>query len=168
LLDVFVAFLGGGGRARLLVFASDLDSEARGVLMRERDELDLVDEVALVGEAPGERYAAYRAATVALSIGAQASLGATVMPLWFDIPLVAFAETVLPDAVEAAGIVSSGGDVRHAAALVRLVARDERLRAAMRAEGRRVRERHAPRNVATLVLDALHAPAGVAQSISST
>jgi glycosyltransferase involved in cell wall biosynthesis len=155
LLDTFVAYLGFVREARLLVVASDCDGEAQETLLRERDELDLRNEVVLVGDAPAERYAAYRAATVALAVGRPLSIESAVTPLWFDLPIVALGDVTVLETIEACGIVADTFDARRIAALVRIVASDARVRSAMIGEGRRVRARYAPGAVATAVLEQL-------------
>jgi hypothetical protein len=155
LLDTFVPYLAFVRDARLLVFAADCDGEAHQTLLRERDELDLHNEVVLVGDAPAERYAAYRAATVALAVGRPLSVESAVTPLWFDVPIVALGDVTVLETIEACGIVADTFDARRIAALVRIVATDARVRAAMIGEGRRVRARYAPGAVATAVLEQL-------------
>jgi hypothetical protein len=59
------------------------------------------------------------------------------------------------ETIEACGVVVEAFDARRIAALVRIVAGDERIRAAMIGEGRRVRARHAPATVAATVLEQL-------------
>jgi glycosyltransferase involved in cell wall biosynthesis len=160
LLDVFVAYLGLARDARLLVFAADCDDGALATLTRERDELDLQREVVLVSSDRPERYAAYRSATVALAFGHGITVDAAVTPLWFDIPAVALADPIAGETIEACGLVVDEFDAQRIAALVRIVATDAALRAAMTAEGRRVRARHAPLAVAHALVD--HLPGGVA------
>jgi glycosyltransferase involved in cell wall biosynthesis len=151
-LDVFVAFLGSASRARLLVFEDGCDAEARAILMRERAELDLAGEVQFVGDGVRERYGAYRAASVALAVGRPLDVAAAVTPLWFDVPIVALGGVVVAETVEASGLVEDRFDARRFAALLRLVTTDDDLRAAIRIEGRRTRERHRPRTVAETLL----------------
>jgi glycosyltransferase involved in cell wall biosynthesis len=155
LLDTFVAYLGLVRDARLLVFASDCDADAQATLVRERAELDLYNEVALVGDAPAERYAAFRAATIALAVGRPLSVENAVMPLWFDVPVVALGDSTVIETIEACGVVIDTFDARRIAALARIVAADRTVRGAIVSEGRRVRARHAPAAVATIVLEAL-------------
>ena len=155
LLDTFVAYLAFVRDARLLVFAADCEGDANDTLLHERAELDLHTEVVVVGDAPAERYAAYRAATVALAVGRSLSIESAVTPLWFDLPIVALGDVTVPEAIEACGIVADTFDARRIAALVRIVASDARIRAAMIGEGRRVRSRHAPAAVAMPVLEQL-------------
>jgi hypothetical protein len=154
-LDVFVAFLGHANRARLLVFDESCDDSARATLLRERAELDLESEIALVGDAPAERYAAFRAARVAMAVGRPLDVVSAVTPLWFDIPVVALGDPVAVDTVEASGLIEDRFEPRRFAALLRLVASDDGLRAAIRNEGRRSRERHLPRTVAATVVEQL-------------
>ncbi len=155
LLDTFVAYLAFEREARLLVFAADCDDEAQRTLLHEREELDLHNEVVLVGDGLTERYAAYRAATVALAVGRPLSIESAVTPLWFDLPIVALGDATVLETIEACGIVADTFDARRIAALVRIVATDRGLRTAMAGEGRRVRARYAPGAVATAVLEAL-------------
>ena len=155
LLDTFVAYLGLVRDARLLVFSSDCDESALETLSRERAELDLHNEVAIVGDAPAERYAAYRAATVALAVGRPLSVESAVMPLWFDVPVVALGDSTVMETIEACGVVIDTFETRRVAALVRIVASDRAVRGAIIGEGRRVRARHAPAAVATVVLEQL-------------
>jgi glycosyltransferase involved in cell wall biosynthesis len=157
LLDTFVAFLGHAPRAQLLVFADGCTGEARRVLEVERAELDLTNEVQLVGSSLAERYAAYRAARVALAIGRPLPVEAAVMPLWFDLPIIGLGDSAVGETIEAAGIVEDHFDPRRFAALLQLVAHDEALRSAMCVEGRRIRERHVPDVVATGLIDHLTA-----------
>lgn len=152
LLETFVAYLGRVRDARLLIFAADCTGAAREALLRERAELDLLDRVELAGESLAERYAAYRAASVALAIGRPPAYESAVMPLWFDLPVIALAGDVVLETIEPCGIVVEAFDARRIAALARLVAFDEPLRAAIVAEGRRVRMRHAPWLAAAAVL----------------
>lgn len=166
LLDTFVAYLAFVRDARLLVFAADCAGEAHQTLQRERDELDLHNEVAIVGDAPAERYAAYRAATVALAVGRPLSIESAVTPLWFDVPIVALGDVTVLETIEACGIVADTFDARRIAALVRIVASDARVRAAMIGEGRRVRARYAPRAVATAVLEQLAEMHGTPETAS--
>jgi hypothetical protein len=153
LLDVFVAYLGFAGSSRLLVFGADCDAAARAALVHERAELDLTTEVTIVGDAPAERYAAYRAAAVALAVGQPIDTQAAVTPLWFDIPIVSLGDPVAVETVEASGIVEDRFEPRRFAALLHLLASDAPLRAAICGEGRRVRERHAPRSVVATLFD---------------
>jgi glycosyltransferase involved in cell wall biosynthesis len=155
LLDAFVAYLGFAPEARLLVFAADCDAGGSETLRRERAELELQAEVAIVGEGPEECYAAYRAARVALALGRPPSVESAVMPLWFDVPIVGCGDASRMETIEACGVVVDAFDARRIAALVRIVAGDVRIRAAMIGEGRRVRARHAPAFVATTVLEQL-------------
>ena len=155
LLDTFVAYLGFVRDARLLVFAEDCEGDAHETIFRKREELDLNNEVVVVGSSPAERYAAYRAATVALAVGRPLSIESAVTPLWFDVPIVALGDATVMEAVEACGIVADTFDARRIAALVRIVASDARIRAAMIGEGRRVRARYAPGAVAAAVLEHL-------------
>ncbi len=157
-LDVFVAFLGYANRARLLVFAENCDDGARETLLRERAELDLVNEIVLVGDAAAERYAAYRAARVAMAVGRPLDIVSAVTPLWFDVPIVALGDPVAVETVEASGLVEDRFEPRRFATLLHLVSTDEPLRAAIRHEGRRSRERHLPR----AIVDALVEPFGSA------
>jgi glycosyltransferase involved in cell wall biosynthesis len=149
LLDVFVAFLGSANHARLLVFEACCDDDARAILLKERSELDLASEVEFVGETPAERYAAYRAASVAVAIGRPLDVPGAVMPLWFDIPIVALGESSAADSVESSGLIEERFEPRRFAALLRIVTTDSSLRAAMQQEGRRSRERHLPRSIVT-------------------
>jgi glycosyltransferase involved in cell wall biosynthesis len=144
LLETFVAYLGRVRDARLLIFAADCTGAARETLLRERAELDLDDRVELVGESLAERYAAYRAASVALAFGQPLSYEAAVMPLWFDLPVVALADPVTSAVIEPCGILLDAFDAQRIAALASLIANDPHLRAAIVAEGRRMRERFAP------------------------
>ena len=155
LLDTFVAYLGISRDARLLIFSSDCDAEAREALVRERAELDLHNEVVLVDDVQAERFAAYRAATVALAVGGPLSIPSAVMPLWFDLPVVALSDAAVTETIEPCGVIIDTFDPRRVAALARIVASDRTLRAAIIGEGRRVRARHAPAAVATMVLEAL-------------
>jgi glycosyltransferase involved in cell wall biosynthesis len=158
LLDTFVAYLGFVRDARLLVFAADCEGDAYDTLLRERAELDLHTEVVVVGDAPAGRYAAYRAATVALAVGRPLPVESAVTPLWFDLPIVALGDVTVMETIEACGVVADTFDARRIAALVRIVASDARIRAAMIGEGRRVRMRYAPAVVATAVLEQLAEP----------
>jgi glycosyltransferase involved in cell wall biosynthesis len=158
LLDVFVAFLGMSGAARLLIFTSDCADDAVRVLTQERAELDLANEVVLVGDAIAERYAAYRAASVALAAGLPLDVVRAMTPLWFDVPILALGDPGAVDPVEAAAIIECHDDARRFAALVRLVIADDSLRDALRAEQRRARERHAPRASAATILEAFQEP----------
>jgi glycosyltransferase involved in cell wall biosynthesis len=155
LLDVFVAHLGLAGSARLLIFGSDCDSAARAAIEFERSELDLTDEVAIVGDSIGERYAAYRAASVALAIGQPIDAEAAVTPLWFDIPVVALGDPVAIDTVEASGLIEDRFEPARFAALLNILTSDEALRSVIRIESRRVRERHAPRSVVATILEGM-------------
>ncbi len=155
LLDTFVAYLAFVRDARLLVFASDCEGDAYETLLRERAELDLHNEVVVVGDALAERYAAYRAATVALAVGRPLPVESAVTPLWFDVPIVALGDVTVMETVDACGVVIDAFDARRMAALLRIVASDARIRAAMIGEGRRVRARYAPAAVATAVLEPL-------------
>ena len=157
LLDTFVAYLAIARDARLLVFAADCEGGAHDTLLRERAELDLHHEVVIVSDVPAERYAAYRAATVALAVGRPLSIESAVMPLWFDLPIVALGDVTVMETIEACGLVVDTFDARRIAALVRIVASDPRIRAGIIGEGRRVRARHAPSAVATVVLEHLAA-----------
>jgi glycosyltransferase involved in cell wall biosynthesis len=157
LLDTFVAYLGLVREARLLVFASDCDEGALETLHRERAELDLHNEVVLVGEAHAECYAAYRCASVALAVGRPLSIEQAVMPLWFDIPIVALGDVTVTETIEACGIVADTFDARRIAALARIVASDAAVRNAIVGEGRRVRARHTPAAVSMIVLEHLAA-----------
>jgi glycosyltransferase involved in cell wall biosynthesis len=155
LLDTFVAYLGFVRDARLLVLSADCEGDAYETLLHERAELDLHNEVVVVGDAQAERYAAYRAATVALAVGRPLSVESAVTPLWFDLPIVALGDVTVMETVEACGVVADTFDARRIAALVRIVASDARIRSAMIGEGRRVRMRYAPAVVATAVLEQL-------------
>jgi len=158
LLDTFVAYLGFVRDARLLVFSADCEGDAYETLLHERAELDLHNEVVVVGDAQAERYAAYRAATVALAVGRPLSVESAVTPLWFDLPIVALGDVTVMETVEACGVVADTFDARRIAALVRIVASDARIRSAMIGEGRRVRARYTPSMVATAVLEQLAEP----------
>jgi glycosyltransferase involved in cell wall biosynthesis len=155
LLDTFVAYLAFVRDARLLVFAADCEGDAYETILHERTELDLHNEVVLVGDAPAERYAAYRAATVALAVGRPLLIESAVAPLWFDLPIVALGDVTVVETVEACGVVADTFDARRIAALVRIVASDAKIRAAIIGEGRRVRARYAPAVVAMAVLEHL-------------
>ncbi len=164
LLDTFVAFLALDREARLLVFAADCEGNALETLMRERAELDLHNEVVIVADALPERYAAYRAATLALAIGRSLTVESAVMPLWFDLPVIALGDATVMETIETCGVVIDTFDARRIAALARVVTVDAALRAAMVSEGRRMRARHAPVAVATAVLEQLTAPRGTAET----
>jgi glycosyltransferase involved in cell wall biosynthesis len=164
LLDTFVAYLGLARDARLLIFSADCEGDALATLMHERAELDLHNEVVLVGDVPAEQFAAYRAAHVALAVGRSLSIERAVTPLWFDLPIVALGDATAMETIEACGIVADVFDARRIAALVRIVASDRKLRSAIVAEGRRVRARHAPAAVATIVLEALATIAGTGET----
>jgi glycosyltransferase involved in cell wall biosynthesis len=159
LLETFVAFLGRTPGARLLIFAADCTGDARERLVRERDELDLADRIELVDDAPAERYAAYRAATLALALGRPLTYDAAVLPLWFDLPVIALADPVVAQTIEACGIVVDAVQPQRIAALARVIGADPRLRAAIVAEGRRVRLRYAPGAAAAGARDLLAGPA---------
>jgi glycosyltransferase involved in cell wall biosynthesis len=163
LLDTFVAYLAIVRDARLLVFAADCEGDAYQTLLHERAELDLHNEVVVVGDAPAERYAAYRAATLALAVGRPLSVESAVTPLWFDLPIVALGDVIVMETVEACGVVADTFDARRIAALAHIVASDARIRAAMIGEGRRVRARYAPGVVATAVLEQLRDVHGMPQ-----
>ena len=144
LLETFVAYLGRERDARLLIFAADCTGAARETLLRECAELDLEDRVELAGESLAERYAAYRAASLALALGRPLSHEAAVMPLWFDLPVIALADPVTSAVIEPCGIVLEVVDPQRCAALVTLAVSDPLLRGSIVAEGRRVRMRYAP------------------------
>ena len=139
LLDTFVAFLAIVRDARLLIFSDDCEGEALATVARERAELDLHSEVVIVDQTPADRYAAYRSATVALAVGRPLTIESAVMPVWFDVPIVALGDVTVMETIEACGLVVDTFDARRIAALVRLVATDAKLRASIMAEGRRVR-----------------------------
>ncbi|MGA2396041.1 MAG: glycosyltransferase family 4 protein [Candidatus Lustribacter sp.] len=165
LLDTFVAYLALVREARLLIFTADCDGEAHATLLHEREELDLHNEVVLVADAMTERYAAYRAATVALAVGRPLSVESAVTPLWFDLPIVALGDVTVMETVEPCGVVADTFDARRIAALTRIVASDRVLRAAIIGEGRRVRARYAPGVIATAVLEALAEPRRMTESV---
>jgi glycosyltransferase involved in cell wall biosynthesis len=167
LLDTFVAYLGLAREARILVFASDCEGDAYQTLQREREELDLRSEVVIVGDAPAERYAAYRATTVALAVGRPLSIESAVTPLWFDVPIVALGDVTVMETVEACGIVVDTFDARRIAALLRVVASDARIRAGIIGEGRRVRARYAPWAVAAALLEQLNDAHGIPQTVDA-
>jgi hypothetical protein len=164
LLDTFVAYLAFARDARLLVFAADCEGDAHETLLHERAELDLHNEVVLVGDAPAEQYAAYRAARVALAVGRPLCVESAVTPLWFDLPIVALGDVTVLETVEACGVVADTFDARRIAALVRIVVSDRRIRAAMIGEGRRVRARYTPGAVSTAVLEQLSDVHGTAET----
>lgn len=157
LFDVFVAFLSVTGHARLFVFESDCDVDARAILLRERDELDLTNEVVLVDDDRSHRYAAYRSSAVALAIGRPLGVEAVVNALWFDIPIVSLGDPIAVDTLDAAGLVEDRFEPHRFAALLRIVCKDERLRSTMLIEARRVRERHAPGTIAGILLEQITA-----------
>jgi hypothetical protein len=161
LLDTFVAYLGLVRDARLLVFAADCDDGAGDALEREREELDLQKEVVIVGDSAPECYAAYRAATVGLAVGRPLSIDSAVMPLWFDVPIVALGDVTVMETIEACGLVIDSFEPRRVAALARVVASDPKIRAAIIGEGRRVRARYAPAAVATAVLEQMAVPGSI-------
>ncbi len=164
-LDTFVAYLSFARDARLLVFAADCEGGARETLMLERAELDLHNEVVLVGDAPGRTLRRLSRGNVALAVGKPLPVESAVTPLWFDLPIVALGETVtVMETVEACGIVADTFDARRIAALTRIVASDARVRAAMIGEGRRVRARYAPPAVAGAVLEQLRDSAEPAET----
>jgi hypothetical protein len=168
LIDTFVAYLGLARDARLLILTSDCDADANETLLRERSELDLRSEVVLVGDTPAERFTAYRAASVAIAVGRPLSIDAAIMPLWFDLPVVALADSTVLETIEACGVVADVFEVRRFAALLYVVVADPRMRAAMISEGRRVRTRHAPWNVAKTLLEQSAEHALVQTSIEQT
>ena len=157
LLDVFVAFLGRANQARLLVFDRCCDKDARGILLKERSDLDLVSEVQLVGETLAERYAAYRAAAVAIAVGRPLDVPEAVMPLWFDIPIVALDDPSAADPIELSALIEERFQPRRFAALLQIVTTDALLRAAMLQEGRRSRERRLPRSIVTALFESVTA-----------
>lgn len=157
LLDVFVAYLGLARDARLLVFASDCDDDGRATLLRESAELDLRNEVVVVGDERAERYAAYRAASVACAIGRPLSVAAAIAPLWFDLPVAALHDPVVAETIELCGVVVDAFEPRRIAALLRILATDDRVRKDVAVEGRRVRLRHAPWVIAASLLEQLTA-----------
>ena len=161
-LDVFVAFLGSANRARLLLFDEDCNDEARAILVKERAELDLTNEVQFVGNTRDERYAAYRASSVAVAIGRSLDAVGAITPLWFDMPVVALGDPRTSELVDAAGLVEDRFDPRRFAALLRLVTTDEKLRAAMHGEGRRTRERYLSRTITGMLVAGLSGDASSA------
>lgn len=161
ILDVFVSYLGMVRDARLLVFADDCEALGKATLSEECEELDLRREVAIVGDDPAERYAAYRAATTALAIGNGLTVERAVTALWFDLPIVALAEPGASETIEPCGLLIDEFDPRRIAALLRIVGNDRELRAALIGEGRRARARHSPRAVAATLLEQLRSDEGL-------
>jgi glycosyltransferase involved in cell wall biosynthesis len=161
LVEIVVALVRLAGNVRLLVDPEDCDAEARATLERERRDLDLADAVIVLSPGAPNRYAALRAAHVACALGTPlTSVRSAIDPLWFDIPVIAFDDPVVREAVEPCGFVIDPRPALEIAALIKIVATDTALRNAAIIEGRRVRARYAPETVTAAFLDARHATAG--------
>jgi glycosyltransferase involved in cell wall biosynthesis len=161
LIEIVVALVGIAGNVRLLIDTEDCDADARATLERERDDLDLADAVTLLAPGPAGRYAALRAAHVAVALGMpMTSVRAAVDPLWFDVPVIAFDDPITREAIEPCGFIVDARPPLEIAALIKIVATDAALRNAAFVEGRRVRARHAPETISAAFLDAQHASAG--------
>jgi len=115
----------------------------------------------LLAPGPAGRYAALRAAHVALALGTPlTSVRAAVDPLWFDVPVIAFDDAITREAIEPCGFIVDSRPPLEIAALIKIVATDPALRNAALIEGRRVRARYAPETVTAAFLDARHASTG--------
>jgi glycosyltransferase involved in cell wall biosynthesis len=156
LIEMIVAYIGIAGSVRLVVRRIDCDEGALATLEREIHELDLRDVVELIGDGRAEHYGALRVARVALALGQPlTSVRAAIDPLWFDVPVLAFDDPIVRETIEPCGLVIEPRLPLEIAAVVKFAARDEDLRRAMIAEGRRVRLRHAPESVSATVLETL-------------
>jgi glycosyltransferase involved in cell wall biosynthesis len=156
LIDILVALLGIAGPVRMIVHADDLDAEARAALERDRRDLDLASALVVTGGSLTERFAAFRAAHVACAFGAPiASAHGAVDALWFDLPVLAFDDPVFENTAAGSGLIVDTRDAREIAAVLRFVAFDAPLRARIKAEGVRIRSRHAPVAVVQALIDSL-------------
>jgi glycosyltransferase involved in cell wall biosynthesis len=156
LIEMIVAYIGIAGSVRLIVRRGDCHEGALETLEREIGELDLRDVVELIGDGRSEQYGALRGARVAVAFGESlASVRTAVDPLWFDVPVIAFDDPVVREVIEPCGLVIEPRPPLEIAAVVKCVVRDEDVRRAMIAEGRRVRLRYAPETVCATVLEAL-------------
>jgi glycosyltransferase involved in cell wall biosynthesis len=156
LIETFVALERLIGDARLLIDPADCDSGALETLERDRRELELHHGLVLLDETRVKRYAAYRAASIACSLGLPLpDVSRAVEALWFDLPVVAFDDAVSREVLEPCSFLIDTRVPREIAAILKVLAGDSGLRAAAIAEGRRIRERYAPATVSSSVLDAL-------------
>jgi glycosyltransferase involved in cell wall biosynthesis len=159
LTDILVILSGVSRSIRMIVHADDADDGARAAMERDRRELDLADMLVLTEGDRAARFAALRAASVAFALGAPVLAPATVIePLWFDVPVVAFDDPITSNIVESCGVIVESEDPHRLAAILRVIGAPGAFSTAMRAEGRRVRERHAPFATVCAVLESLDIP----------
>lgn len=163
LVETLVALLAAGGEARLLVEAEGLTADARAALEQDRLELDLRDAIAILGDDRASKYDGLRAASVAYAPGI-VSTRDLVVPLWFDVPVLAHDGAAAREIVEPSGVILQTRIAEEIAQVLRFVSTDRSLRSAILAEGRKIRQRYAHATIGTTMMEWLNHAGGAAQT----
>jgi glycosyltransferase involved in cell wall biosynthesis len=159
LVETLVAVLATGSDVRLLIEPDGLADDARIALEEDRLELDLRDAIAILGSDRAAKYDALRAAHLAYAPGNSLARD-LVMPLWFDVPVLAHDGTAAREIVEPSGLILQTKVPEEIAQVLRLVSNDRPLRAAILAEGRRIRQRYAHATIAATMMEWLNYAGG--------
>lgn len=128
-----------GGSARLRIIGGSSSDRYVDALHRLVDALDLRDRVELVGSVTeGEKVAHFRAADVYVSASEHEGFSVTLLEaMHHGVPVVAYSSTAVPETVGAGGLCLPSKSPATMAAAVERVLRDDALRDALVAAGRR-------------------------------
>lgn len=130
-------------RARLVLAGPESpDDPYAGCLRGLAARLGVADRVWLTGElSPARLQACYRTAHLFVSCSEHEGFGVPLVEaMWFDVPVLAYRSTAVPETLGAAGLLFTEKRWPELAALAARLLRDEALRARVRAAQRRRRE----------------------------
>jgi glycosyltransferase involved in cell wall biosynthesis len=143
--------------ARLWIVGGISSGEYWHALHRLAARLGIDDAVTFAGSVTqGELGAYFEAADVFVCVSDHEGFCVPLVEaMWWNLPVVAFGSTAIPDTVRDAGVVLQHKQPAVVAAAVHRVVSDEHLRAELIAAGRERVNDFAPEKTATTLLDAL-------------
>ncbi|RUT07593.1 hypothetical protein DSM106972_018530 [Dulcicalothrix desertica PCC 7102] len=151
LLEAFAHYLTMDCDARIiLVGYGDVSDPYYQHLINTINRLNLGDFVLLPGQAnDAELLAYYRTAHLFWSMSEHEGFCVPIVEaMWFDIPILAYKSTAVPETLgEAAFMFTSKDDLPQIAALAKLTVRDQKLRAKIIKAQCRIRNRFLPQNI---------------------
>jgi glycosyltransferase involved in cell wall biosynthesis len=143
LIDAFYHYLHFDPDARLIIIGELLPGDAYGELVFQRiKNLGLGEHIIITGKVSDEELQAYyRTSHLYWSMSEHEGFGVPLIEaMWFDIPVLAYKSSAVPETLNYAGIIfNTKDDLDQLAALAKLCARDDQLRKKIIAAQRRRR-----------------------------
>jgi glycosyltransferase involved in cell wall biosynthesis len=157
LIAAFKIYLIADPSARLILIGLSADDDPYAFALRELVVQERLTESVILAGAVGDSQLAayYRCADLFWSMSEHEGFGVPLIEaMWFDIPVLAFKSSAIPETLGDAGLMFTSKDhLEHAAALAHLLVKRGRLRQTLITAQRRRREAFLPEKVRPRILE---------------